>query len=305
MFFYRFLHGDRNIIYQRLIKILELFIITNAFMLFFSGIFLSMWYQPSPERAYQSVYFIKNCIYFGDFLLSLHRLSTHIFIAAMIIHMLVTLPHGSRKQWISGIFLLYTAILFLYTGYLLRWDFEGYHSVKAAALIVGDVPLVGETIKNIILSGDDITYLTLSRFYFYHIFILPLLFFALINVHIKTTYKNAAVKDDLGIIFAFIGFIIFSSVLYKYNLGDEIAEGQGKVAPPWMFLWAYTIDYTLGNISPELNFFTGTIIVFLAIYFVFVPYLKKIFGERAVIITLYVIFIVLSILSLYSFLFLI
>ncbi len=306
MFWYKgtLSRSQKASVFTRIVKILEIFIIVNAVMLVLSGIMLAMWYQPAPERAYQSVYFIKNCVYFGDFLLSLHRFSTHLIIFAMLLHMIVSLQSDNKKQWISGVFLLYIAILFLYTGYLLRWDFEGYYSVKGAALIMGDTIFVGEFLKKIILSGEDITYLTLSRFYFYHIFILPLIFFSLIYLHIKVTLKNISLKENIGIFLSLSGFVIFSSVLYTYEISEEISEGAEKIKPPWMFLWAYTIDYTMGNLSPKLNFITGTVVAAVAIYFLLIPYIKEIFGGKFVNRCTYILLFVLAGMSLYAHIFL-
>jgi quinol-cytochrome oxidoreductase complex cytochrome b subunit len=56
--------------------------------------------------------------------------------------------------------------------------------------IVGTVPLVGDFLLRVIRGGDELTILTLSRFYGVHIWFLPASLFGVIGVHLYLVIRN-------------------------------------------------------------------------------------------------------------------
>ena len=108
--------------------------VTCFILLIFTGVLLGLWYEPSPEYAYESIVFISQYVYFGQVMLSLHHWATHLLIISILLHMLRIFVMGTYKRhpqaWMMGTMFLITSVLFVFSGYLLRYDEVGYWSIK-------------------------------------------------------------------------------------------------------------------------------------------------------------------------------
>ena len=92
-----------------------------------TGIFLAMYYVPSPESAYDSVRYIMERVMFGRVLRGLHFFGASFIVIAAVVHMLRVVALGSYKKprevtWLTGVVLLLVILGFALSGYLLPWD---------------------------------------------------------------------------------------------------------------------------------------------------------------------------------------
>lgn len=160
-----------------------------------TGIALSLLYQPSSTDAYQSLLFITNTAKFGNVLRGIHYFGASAMIILVGIHMIRVYLTASYKfpremNWISGVILLLCTIFMGFTGQLLRWDSNGVWSSVVAAEQLGRTPFIGKYLARFLLGGDTIGAQSLSRFYSYHVFMVPAMIFIFVGMHLYLVIRN-------------------------------------------------------------------------------------------------------------------
>lgn len=154
----------------------------------FTGILLLMYYRPTVDQAYLSVVNITNNVPFGWLIRGAHYWSSNILMVTIIIHMARVFFYGAYKaprdlNWIVGVCLFLTALTFGFTGYLLPWNQISYWATIVGTEIPGAVPFIGEQLRFLIRGGEDVTQLTLTRFFALHVIILPWALAGLLGLH--------------------------------------------------------------------------------------------------------------------------
>jgi ubiquinol-cytochrome c reductase cytochrome b subunit len=154
-----------------------------------TGIFLAMYYSPSPEKAYQSIDYIMKDVPMGSLLRGIHHWGAGAMVLLVFIHLLANFFSGTFKApreatWIVGVLLFLVTLGLGFTGYLLPWDMKAYWATTVSANIPKDIPLIGDYIARAIRGGETITGLTLTRFYAIHMLLLPALLAIFTAVHI-------------------------------------------------------------------------------------------------------------------------
>lgn len=155
-----------------------------------TGIFLMIWYAPTPERAYTDMIRLLSNVPFGQFMRDIHRLGAEMMVAIVTLHMVRTYLTGSYKAprqftWFTGVILLVITLFLSFSGYLLPWDQLAFWAVTIGTSMAEAVPppIVGETINLLARGAPDIGANGLMRFYLLHVFFLPLLLFLFFFVH--------------------------------------------------------------------------------------------------------------------------
>jgi len=175
-----------------------------------TGVVLMFLYVPSVERAYWSIKDLDYAVSFGWLLRRLHRISAHLMVALVFLHMFRVFLTGSYKagevvrsarpfNWVLGVTLLVMTLLLSFTGYLLPWDQLAFWAITVGTNIAASVPAVGETIRQFLLGGTVIGQPTLIRFYVLHCALLPLALFAVAAWHMWRIRKDgglAIVEQD-------------------------------------------------------------------------------------------------------------
>jgi ubiquinol-cytochrome c reductase cytochrome b subunit len=153
-----------------------------------TGAFLTLYYAPTPDHAYDSVRFITSS-FAGRLVRGLHHYGASFIIVAVVLHLLRVVLFGSYKKpreltWISGIVLLLLILKFALTGYLLPWDQRAYWATVVTVNIARLTPLAGDAVAAALQGGASIGALTLTRWYAVHVIFLPALLVMLIAAHI-------------------------------------------------------------------------------------------------------------------------
>ncbi len=153
-----------------------------------TGAFLTLYYAPTPDHAYESVRFISST-FAGQLVRGLHHFGASFLVVFMVLHLLRVVVLGSYKApreltWLSGLVLLGLVLGFALTGYLLPWDQRAYWATVVTINISRLAPVMGETIASVMQGGSTIGALTLTRWYSAHVIFLPALLVLLVVAHI-------------------------------------------------------------------------------------------------------------------------
>jgi quinol-cytochrome oxidoreductase complex cytochrome b subunit len=161
-----------------------------VFFLTITGIFLMVWYTPSPDVAYANMINIMSNVPFGQFMRDLHRLGAEAMVIIVFLHMLRTFFTGSYKKprqftWFTGVILLICTMFLSFSGYLLPWDQLALWAVTIGASMVEATPpeVVGTNVNLLLRGGPDIGANGLLRFYLLHVLAVPAILFIFTGVH--------------------------------------------------------------------------------------------------------------------------
>ena len=164
-------------------------------MLAVTGYFMTLYYVPSPEQAYDAVDYLTFEVPMGQVIRGIHHWSGNLMMVTIFLHMLRVFIYGAYKKpreinWISGVFLFCLVMGFGFTGYLLPWDQKAYWATKVGTSIMGTVPVVGDYTLRLMRGGPDLGALTLTRFYTLHVFFLPLVNVIILLAHFVMIRKQ-------------------------------------------------------------------------------------------------------------------
>jgi len=170
-----------------------------------TGIFLTVYYVPTPENAYNSIQFIMNGVAFGWLMRGIHHWGATLMVLVVFIHMLRTYYYAAYKYpreltWITGVVLLLTTLGMGFTGYLLPMNQRSYWATTVGTDLAGTVPVIGSFIFRVLRGGTDLSAVTLARFFSVHIWFLPAVIALMIGIHmylvIRLGISSIPKKDD-------------------------------------------------------------------------------------------------------------
>jgi cytochrome b6 len=163
--------------------------------------------------------------------------------------------------WLSGAVLLFIVICFGFSGYLLPWNKLAFFATKVGTEIAGVVPIVGRPALRFLRGGDDVTGATLTRFFGFHVAVLPATATVFIGIHVLLVqlhgmhvpkkyednyrrmkfFPNFIMRDLIGWILA-IGVLAALAALFPWELGekaDAFAPAPAGIKPEWYFLFMF------------------------------------------------------------------
>jgi quinol-cytochrome oxidoreductase complex cytochrome b subunit len=170
-------------------------------MLVVTGYFMTFYYVPSPEQAYDAVDYLTFEVPMGQLIRGVHHWSANLMMVTIFIHMLRVYIYGAYKKpreinWLTGVCLLCLVMGFGFTGYLLPWDQKAYWATKVGTRMMGTVPIVGDFVLKLVRGGPDLGALTLARFYSVHVLFLPVITIIFLIGHFVMIRKQG-ISDPL------------------------------------------------------------------------------------------------------------
>jgi ubiquinol-cytochrome c reductase cytochrome b subunit len=154
-----------------------------------TGILLTIYYVPTPDHAYDSVQYITNEVTAGWLIRGLHHWGASAMVVLAVLHMLRVILHGAYKYprevtWWTGVALGLLVIGFGFTGYLLPWDQKAYWATVVGTRIAEVTPVIGDSILRIMRGGEDLSAITLARFFGVHVWVLPVALTTVLAIHL-------------------------------------------------------------------------------------------------------------------------
>src|SRR5690348_3471935 len=159
-----------------------------------TGILLLLYYRPGASEAFESVQYIMTRVQFGWLIRSIHSWAANLMILTAFAHMFsVVFLRAYRKPremtWLSGMVLLFLALGFGFSGYLLPWNTLAFFATKVGTEITGQVPVIGHRLMVFLRGGEDVTGATVTRFFGFHVALLPGVTTILILAHLALVQR--------------------------------------------------------------------------------------------------------------------
>jgi len=260
-----------------------------------TGILLLLYYRPGANEAFESVQYIMTQVQFGWLIRSVHSWSANLMIFTAFAHMFsVLFLKAYRKPreltWVSGVILLFLVMGFGFSGYLLPWNTLAFFATKVGTEITGQVPFIGKPTMIFLRGGEDVTGATLTRFFGFHVAVLPGIATVLILFHVLLVqrlgisvpprlelewsanpsakremkfFPNFALRELMAWYIA-LGVLGALAAIFPWNLGvkaDPFAPAPAGIKPEWYFLFMFQ---TLKLIPAKVWFIDGEILGVLA-----------------------------------------
>jgi quinol-cytochrome oxidoreductase complex cytochrome b subunit len=252
-----------------------------------TGILLLLYYKGSEQLAFESIQFIMSKVQFGWLIRSIHSWAANLFILSAFIHMFSVFFEKSYREpreitWLTGMLMLFVAMGFGFSGYLLPWNELAFFATKVGTDIAGVLPFVGKPLMIFLRGGEEVTGATLSRFFGFHVAVLPGIFTILLAIHLilvqgqgmseplgmgnvpaterKTMpfFPNFLLRDLLFWLLV-LNLLAILAVFFPWELGkkaDPFGSAPAGIQPEWYFMFMFQ---TLKLIPSKFLFVDGEV----------------------------------------------
>lgn len=162
-----------------------------------TGILLSAYYEPTPERATESIRLIMRNVGFGWLVRGLHHWCTTAILilgALPLVRIFVTAAYRREGTggWHLAAFFLLLLFAFAFTGQLLPWDAEAYWTSQRILERVTSIPFLGPSLSSFLSGSEEVAGQSLKRIHATHVLVLPWLSFLIVVAHLWLLVKRPA-----------------------------------------------------------------------------------------------------------------
>ena len=232
-----------------------------------TGILLLLYYKPGADSAFESVQFLITKVKYGWLIRSIHSWSANLMIFTAFIHMFSNFFAKTYRKpreitWISGMVMFSLCMGFGFSGYLLPWNELAFFATKVGTDIAGVIPIIGKPLMIFLRGGEDVTGGTLSRFFGFHVAVLPAIFTVFLGLHLALIqfqgmstplHLEGKIKKrmpffpdfalrDLIIWIAVLNVVAVLAVYFPWELGvkaDPFAPAPAGIQPEWYFMFMF------------------------------------------------------------------
>ena len=230
-----------------------------------TGVWQLLYFVPTVDRGYDSLNYMRTEIPFGWLVHGLHYWGASAMIILVGLHISQVFIWGAYKNprqltWLLGVGNLLLTLALGFSGPVLPWDERGYWEAEVATSSAGTVPWIGTLARNLLQGGPILGQMTLSRFFFLHIAVLPAILFLFVVFHLVAFRKSGisgpwnearrkrtglfwpdqVFKDAVVVTFVFVvlvGLAAYARAPFSGPL--DILQTFYVPKPEWYFLFFY------------------------------------------------------------------
>jgi quinol-cytochrome oxidoreductase complex cytochrome b subunit len=261
-----------------------------------TGLFMLLYYVPSPEQAYSSTTNIITSVPLGQLIETMHLYTAYAMILLTFMHLARNYFGSAHKEnrilmWLAGMVLGVTVLSFGVTGYLLPWTVISKSATDVAIGFVSFFPATLANLAKFVLVGNGSDMAEITNFLHIHTVLLPavLLVFLGLKVYMYEVHGPAYVpaygKPKEGkyhqwfpkiFLYAVMLFSVYIAILVAVSslvplvlppaFSPETA-GLYVVQPDWYLLFVYQILKFHMFEGPEAVYAITALAVFLVLLF--------------------------------------
>jgi len=231
-----------------------------------TGIWLTMNFEPSAERAFASVEYIMREVDYGWLIRYMHSTGASAFFIVVYLHMFRGMMYGSYQKprellWIFGMLIFLVLMAEAFMGYLLPWGQMSFCGAQVIISIFGVIPGIGEDLTLWIRGDYVISGATLNRFFALHVIALPLVLVILVFLHIIALHEVGSNNPDgIDVKVPNEGQKFDNNVSEKFTFHEYFTKGGKKIIVDAIpFHPYYTVKVIVGVV--------GFLILFCAVIF--------------------------------------
>ncbi len=231
-----------------------------------TGIWLTMNFEPSAERAFASVEYIMREVDYGWLLRYMHSTGASAFFVVVYLHMFRGMMYGSYQKprellWIFGMLIFLVLMAEAFMGYLLPWGQMSFWGAQVIISIFGVIPGIGDDLTLWIRGDYVISGATLNRFFALHVIALPLVLVILVFLHIIALHEVGSNNPDgIDVKVPNEGQKFENNVSDKFTFHEYFTKGGKKIIVDAIPFHPY---YTVKDIVGVVGF----LLVFCAVIF--------------------------------------
>ncbi len=284
-----------------------------------TGIWQLLYFVPMTDRGYDSLNYLRVEVPFGWLIHGLHYWGASAMVILVGLHISQAYIWGAYKNprqltWLIGVGNLLLTLGLAFTGPVLPWDERGFWEAEVAVSSAGTVPVLGTLARNLLAGGSILGQMTLSRFFFLHVAVLPGILLGFVALHLIAFRKLGItgpwdeakrkrispfwpdqVFKDAVVVSAIFVILVGLSAFFKAPFAGplDLMETFYVPKPEWYFLFFYqTLKAFHGPLEP-----IGTIGIplVLTLLFIVLPFVdrspERNPSRRATAMAIYVIFV--------------
>ena len=235
-----------------------------------TGVFMLLYYVPTPAQAYSSTASVINSVPLGSLVETFHLYTAYAMILLTFLHLVRNYFGSAHKgnrdlMWLVGIVLAIIVVGFGVTGYLLPWTVISKSASDVAIGFLNFFPVGLANLGKFVAVGSGSDASELTTFLHIHTVFLPLALIAFLGLKIYMyevhgpAYVPAYGKPKSGKIFGwfpkvflygamiisiYVAILVAVASLFPLVLPPAYSAttaGQYVVQPDWYLLWLYQL----------------------------------------------------------------
>jgi ubiquinol-cytochrome c reductase cytochrome b subunit len=264
----------------RACKVLPTTIVFAFIVQAITGVVLWMYYSPSAQTAWESVYYLQHEVAGGWLLRGVHHYAAQVMVglvALYILHLIFTGGYRAPREcvfWAAVLLGMFTMALVL-TGDLLPWDQNSFWATQVRVKFLTLLPVVGGELYKLAAGGPTFGHLTLTRFFALHAGLFTALFMVIMYLHWRLAWRadalqaveskrvgwywpDQALRDAVAclIVAGLIGYLVGQHAAGSQHAGQvpgeylgaplgapaDAADAYAAARPEWSLLGVYELS---------------------------------------------------------------